>query len=121
MADDFRRMFRRDSPATSIEAARRIFDQLNRKQQAMLLYAIGVGDAGFTHEDAIRSRTFERWGPSTVRTRVAELRDRGLIRDTGKIKLHPPNRREFTVWAFVPLDDRPEPLPMPSNQPDLFR
>jgi hypothetical protein len=119
MSDDFKRMFRRDDPATSIEAAGRIYERLNQRQQIVLRYAISMGAAGFSHEDAMRA--LPTWGPSTVRTRVAELRDMGLVKDSGTVKIHPPNERLFTVWRFVPLAERTAEVAAPSDQPDLFR
>jgi hypothetical protein len=119
MTDDFKRMFRRDSPDTSIEAAGRIYERLNQRQQIVLRYAISMGKAGFSHEDACHA--LPTWGPSTVRTRVAELRDMGLVKDTGQLKTHPPNERHFTVWRFVPLAEREAEVDAPSDQPDLFR
>jgi hypothetical protein len=119
MTDDFKRMFRATDPDTSREAAGRIYERLNKLQQMVLHYAVARGPAGFTHEEACRH--FDRYGPSTIRTRVAELRDFGLIKDSGTIRTHPPDERRFTVWRFVPLAEREADAAAPSDQPDLFQ
>jgi hypothetical protein len=120
MADDpTKRMYRRDDPETSRIAAGKIYERLNVLQRIVLDYVIRRGPAGFTHEEAIKA--FDRYGPSTIRTRVAELCDFGLVKDSGRRKLHPPNEREFIIWRFVPLEERAAEAAAPSDQPDLFR
>jgi hypothetical protein len=93
---DFRKLFRRDSRATSIEAAESIVPSLTDIQNAVLAYA-KQKPTGFTDDEM--NRHFESYG-STYRTRRAELTAKNLIVDSGKLA-RLPSGRNATVWILA--------------------
>lgn len=93
---DFRKLFRRDSRATSIEAAESIVPALTDIQNAVLAYA-KQKPTGFTDDEM--NRHFQSYG-STYRTRRAELTAKNLIVDSGKLT-RLPSGRNATVWILA--------------------
>ena len=93
---DFRKLFRRDSRATSIEAAESIVPALTDIQNAVLAYA-KQKPTGFTDDEM--NRHFQSYG-STYRTRRAELTAKNLIVDSGKVS-RLPSGRNATVWVLA--------------------
>lgn len=92
---DFRKLFRRDSRATSIEAAISIMPALTDIQNAVMAYAKQM-PTGFTDDEM--NRHFLCYG-STYRTRRAELTAKNLIADSGKLA-RLPSGRNATVWIL---------------------
>ncbi len=93
---DLRKLFRRDSRATSIEAAESIVPSLTDIQNAVLAYA-KQKPTGFTDDEM--NRHFQSYG-STYRTRRAELTAKNLIVDSGKLT-RLPSGRNATVWVLA--------------------
>lgn len=93
---DFRKLFRRDSKATSIEAAESIVPALPEIQAAVLAYAKQM-PTGFTDDEM--NRHFQCYG-STYRSRRAELTAKNLIVDSGKLT-RLPSGRNATVWVLA--------------------
>jgi len=93
---DLRKLFRRDSRATSIEAAESILPSLTDIQNAVLAYA-KQKPTGFTDDEM--NRHFQSYG-STYRTRRAELTAKNLIVDSGKLT-RLPSGRNATVWVLA--------------------
>jgi hypothetical protein len=93
---DFKKLFRRESRATSIEAAESIVPALNALQDAVLAYA-KLRPTGFTDDEM--NRYFLNYG-STYRTRRAELTAKNLIVDSGKLA-RLPSGRNATVWILT--------------------
>ena len=93
---DFRKLFRKESRATSIEAAESIVPALPEIQTAVLNYA-KTQPNGFTDDDL--NRHFLCYG-STYRTRRAELTAKNLIVDSGKLA-RLPSGRNATVWVLA--------------------
>jgi hypothetical protein len=93
---DFRKLFRRDSRATSIEAAVSIVPALPEIQAVVLAYA-KLKPTGFTDDDL--NRHFQSYG-STYRSRRAELTAKNLIVDSGKLA-RLPSGRNATVWILA--------------------
>ena len=93
---DFKKLFRRDSRATSIEAASSIVPALPEIQAAVLAYAKQM-PTGFTDDEM--NRHFQCYG-STYRSRRAELTAKNLIVDSGKLT-RLPSGRNATVWVLA--------------------
>ena len=93
---DFKKLFRRDSRQTSIEAAESIVPALTDIQNAVLAYAKSR-PTGFTDDEM--NRHFQSYG-STYRTRRAELTAKNLIVDSGKLA-RLPSGRNATVWILA--------------------
>lgn len=88
---------RREDPATSHEAAAGISDRLRELQQRVL--ALFERHGPMTHHALIAAYRAAH-GPaaeSTIRTRCAELVEKGLIRDTGR-RAAVSSKREGIVW-----------------------
>jgi len=93
---DFRKLFRRESRQTSIDAAESIVPSLTDIQNAVLQYA-NTMPTGFTDDQM--NRHFQTYG-STYRTRRAELTAKNLIVDSGKLA-RLPSGRNATVWVLA--------------------
>jgi hypothetical protein len=93
---DFRKLFRRESRQTSIDAAESIVPSLTDIQNAVLQYA-NTMPTGFTDDQM--NRHFQSYG-STYRTRRAELTAKNLIADSGKLA-RLPSGRNATVWVLA--------------------
>jgi hypothetical protein len=93
---DFRKLFRRESRQTSIDAAESIVPSLTDIQNAVLQYA-NTMPTGFTDDQM--SRHFQTYG-STYRTRRAELTAKNIIADSGKLA-RLPSGRNATVWVLA--------------------
>ena len=93
---DFKKLFRRDSRATSIEAAVSIVPALPEIQAAVLAYA-KQKPTGFTDDDL--NKHFQSYG-STYRSRRAELTAKNLIVNSGKLT-RLPSGRNATVWILA--------------------
>lgn len=93
---DIKKLFRRDSRATSIQAAESIAPALPDIQAAVLEFAEQT-PAGFTDDEL--SRNFLCYG-STYRSRRAELTAKDLIVDSGKVS-RLPSGRNATVWILA--------------------
>ena len=93
---DFKKLFRRDSRQTSIEAAESIVPALPEIQAAVLAYA-KLKPTGFTDDEM--NRHFQCYG-STYRSRRAELTAKNLIVDSGKLT-RLPSGRNATVWVLA--------------------
>ena len=93
---NFRKLFRRESRQTSIEAAESVVPALPEIQAAVLAYAEQM-PTGFTDDDL--NRHFLSYG-STYRTRRAELTAKNLIVDSGKLA-RLPSGRNATVWILT--------------------
>ena len=93
---DFRKLFRRESRQTSIDAAESIVPSLTDIQNAVLQYA-NTMPTGFTDDQM--NRHFQSYG-STYRTRRAELTAKNLIADSGKLS-RLPSGRNATVWVLA--------------------
>ena len=93
---DFRKLFRRESRQTSIDAAESIVPSLTDIQNAVLQYA-NTMPTGFTDDQM--NRHFQHYG-STYRTRRAELTAKNLIADSGKLA-RLPSGRNATVWVLA--------------------
>lgn len=97
---------RRTDPETSHAAAASVEDLRPRQRAVLTLLA-----AQPSHHDALIERyrawhttnpeEFPRQAPSGIRTRVAELRDVGYVRDSGgRVTL--PSGRHAIVWEATP-------------------
>jgi hypothetical protein len=93
---DFRKLFRRESRQTSIDAAESIVPSLTDIQNAVLQYA-NTMPTGFTDDQM--NRHFQTYG-STYRTRRAELTAKNIIADSGKLA-RLPSGRNATVWVLA--------------------
>jgi hypothetical protein len=93
---DFKKLFRRDSRQTSIDAALSIAPSLTDIQTAVLAFA-KIRPTGFTDDEL--SRHFQSYG-STYRSRRAELTAQNLIVDSGKVS-RLPSGRNATVWILA--------------------
>jgi hypothetical protein len=93
---DFKKLFRRESRQTSIDAAESIVPSLTDIQNAVLQYA-NTMPTGFTDDQM--NRHFQTYG-STYRTRRAELTAKNLIVDSGKLA-RLPSGRNATVWVLA--------------------
>lgn len=108
--EDTRHLFRWTDPDTSREAAEYIVQHLHAIQREVWDYAVMRGDEGFTHREmadymARQHNSNQPQRCSTHRTRCAELRDIGMIADTGRRRVHTGNNRKHVVWARVPRGD----------------
>jgi len=93
---DIKKLFRRESRQTSIDAAVSIVPSLTDIQNAVLAYA-KQNPSGFTDDEM--NRHFQSYG-STYRTRRAELTAKNLIVDSGKLA-RLPSGRNATVWVLA--------------------
>ena len=93
---DFRKLFRRESRKTSIDAAEIITPHLTDIQNAVISYAT-LMTTGFTDDQM--NRHFQHYG-STYRTRRAELTAKNIIVDSGKVS-RLPSGRNATVWVLA--------------------
>lgn len=84
-------LHRKSDPVTSRMAAATVLPKLTKIQSEILAWARG---RTFTDLDLVAA--FPNLGPSTLRTRRSELRDAGLILDTGLFEVH--SGRRHTVW-----------------------
>jgi hypothetical protein len=98
---DFRKLFRRESRQTSIDAAESIVPSLTDIQNAVLQYA-NTMPTGFTDDQM--NRHFQTYG-STYRTRRAELTAKNIIADSGKLA-RLPSGRNATVWVLAKYMER---------------
>lgn len=96
---------RTTDPVTSREAAASISDKITEIQRVVLAWAKEVG--GFTDKE-LTAALAHRFGPSTLRTRRSELRDKGLIRHKmgpdGEplYRTHGSSKRRHIVWEATP-------------------
>ena len=82
------------NPTTSREAAKAIQPRLGALQQVVLTCLR-------THPDGLTEREIENllWRDgNTIRPRLVELRDRGLVKDSGKTRPSPSGRASI-VWV----------------------
>lgn len=92
-------LYRKSSPDTSREAAAYVHPKLTRLQALVMDWAKGAGR--FTDKDLVREMQRQHGGePSTWRTRRSELRDAGLIVQTGKIA--DGQGKRHTCWMYKP-------------------
>ena len=91
--DTFKKLFRRDAPDTSIEAAVSVYPNLRELQLQVMLYA-ETQPNGFTDE---QMNDYFNTHRSTYRARRSELVYKGLIIDSGR-KQKMVNGRNATVW-----------------------
>lgn len=96
---------RTTDPVTSREAAASVVDDITVIQKAVLEFA-KAHPYGFTDRDLVAY--FDgRYGPSTVRTRRAELVaklmivQRGAVKGEGEYRTYLPSRRRHIVWVAV--------------------
>jgi hypothetical protein len=93
--DTLRKMFRRDAPDTSVEAAVSVYPNLRELQLQVMLYA-ETQQKGFTDE---QMNDYFNTHRSTYRARRSELVHKGLIIDSGS-KQKMVNGRNATVWIL---------------------
>lgn len=97
---------RSSDPGTSWEAARRV--EGIRESQEAVLRVLRSGPK--TDEELVEHPDLHMQSPSGIRTRRAELRDQGLVRDSGRRAVGKTGRR-MIVWevapAFVPSSISP--------------
>ena len=98
---DIKKLFRRESRQTSIDAAISIVPSLTDIQNAVLAYAMHR-PTGFTDDEM--NRHFQSYG-STYRTRRAELTAKNLIADSGKLA-RLPSGRNATVWILTEFTEQ---------------
>jgi hypothetical protein len=91
-----RTMAHRDDPETAKEAAVGIAGHLPRLQQRV--FAAFIEHGPMTAKTAERLPEFAQCGFSTVRKRISELHQRGLLRDTGRTD------NGCTVYEVTPQD-----------------
>ena len=89
-------LHRRDDPDTSVQAAQAIGVHITKLQQQVMDYATMMGQHGFTDEGL--SHFYDNYR-STLRTRRAELTERGYIVDSGR-RVTLPTRRQAIVWQI---------------------
>jgi len=100
--------------ATSEPAARRITPHLTRLQQQVLEFVRGRGDQGATHEEMAEALGLH---PDTAFAARAELRDGGLVVDSGRTRATVAGWRA-TVWT-VSFSWPPSPQPaIPPASPE---
>lgn len=87
-------MHRRADPQTSIDASERVA-KCKTDLQAEVLAAFRKHGA-MTDGEMEALPQFADWKPSTARKRRGELRDLGLIQDTGEVRKC--GRSSMTVW-----------------------
>jgi hypothetical protein len=103
---DPRHLHRLGDMDTSVSAAEFIAQYATELQAEVWEYALSMGDSGWSYRDlqdamARKHGTSAHQRSSTYRSRAKELRDAGLIRDTGMRKNHPPSKRMYAVWVRV--------------------
>lgn len=94
---------RSTDPATSHSAARSISSEAIRRSQEEVLEVMRMWTGGFYDEQLVatmRARGTKQ-SVSGIRTRRAELRDKGLVYDTGKRERLQSGRMSI-VWAARP-------------------
>ena len=80
-------MHRRSDPETSVRAADGLKPHLSRLQQQVLdAVRQRHGGRGMTDGEVERLPEFKRYGYSTIRKRMSELRRLGLLRWTGETR-----------------------------------
>ena len=103
--DRSRRLYRRRHHATEREAAEAIEPHISHLQAKVYDCAVNIGDKGFTLVEI--SAALGTPNKSTVRTRVSELVDKGLIYETDDTRIHPPSPRRHIVWRVTPTPGTP--------------
>lgn len=103
------RRARASDPDTSHEAAASItLGQLRARQRDVLHILAGLGGSGTDEEIAAELATpfgrtaYGRQSPSGIRTRRAELVERGLVVDS-QARARTASNRRTTVWELTPL------------------
>lgn len=97
---DIRTMVHRDDPDTSFIAAASVFEKLTQCQRRVI--ALLQEEPLADHE--MHARYVERFGHiaySTARTRRGELRNYGLVEDSGETRIVPESQNPAVVWRLT--------------------